>query len=57
MKVGITLMLVLAGLELCSVSCEGPKRGVVFDIVPLLLLMGVDLVVQLCERWSGDNGL
>ena len=50
-------MLVLAGLELCSVSGEGPTKGVVFDIVPLLLLMGVDLVVQLCERWSGDNGL
>ena len=57
MKVGITLMLVLAGLELCSVSGEGPTKGVVFDIVPLLLLMGVDLVVQLCERWSRDNGL
>ena len=50
-------MLVLAGLELCSVSSEGPKKGVVFDIVPLLLLMGVDLVVQLCERCSRDNGL
>ena len=53
-KAGITLLLVLVGLELCGLSSVRPKKVVMFGILPLLLFMGVGLMVRLCGWWRED---